>query len=113
MSERDIKLDDWYARRQRMKLEAEEVERNKPFCERYAMQIQMIFCIVTFVVLGIIAIYLFSILLGTLVIVSNYVFENTMVALFGRATYNKNFPRCSMTNYVGSDCYSTTSLYCS
>lgn len=77
------------------------------------MQIQMIFCIVTFVVLGIIAIYLFSILLGTLVIVSNYVFENTMVALFGRATYNKNFPRCSMTNYVGSDCYSTTSLYCS
>lgn len=113
MSERDIQLEDWKTKRWRMRLEAEEAERNKPFCERYAVQFQITVCILTLVVLGIVAIYLFSILLGTLVIVSNYVFETTMVSLFGRATYNKNFPRCSITNYAGSDCYSTTKLYCS
>ena len=91
--------------------EREEIERNKPFCERYA--VQATFCIITMIILGFITLYVFSILLGTIVIVSNYLFETTMVALYGRATYNKNFPICSNVIYQGSDCYTRTSTYCS
>jgi len=90
----------------------EEIERNKSFCERYAVEIQCTFCVVTLIILAFVAIYVFSILLGTLVIVSNYLFETSMVALFGRAIYNKNFPICSNDIYQGSDCYTRTSTYC-
>ena len=90
----------------------EEIERNKTFCERYAVEIQCTFCVVTLIILAFIALYVFSILLGTLVIVSNYLFETSMVALFGRAIYNKNFPICSNDIYQGSDCYTRTSTYC-
>ena len=90
----------------------EEIERNKTFCERYAVEIQCTFCVVTLIILAFVAIYVFSILLGTLVIVSNYLFETSMVALFGRAIYNKNFPICSNDIYQGSDCYTRTSTYC-
>lgn len=92
--------------------EREEIERNKPFCERYASEIQVTFCVITLIILGFIALYVFSILLGTIVIVSNYLFETTMVALYGRAVYNKNFPICSNDIYQGSDCYTRTSTYC-
>ena len=91
----------------------EEIERNKTFCERYATEIQCTVCVITLIVVGFIALYVFSILLGTIVIVSNYVFETTMVALYGRAIYNKNFPICSNDTYQGSDCYTRTSTYCS
>ena len=87
----------------------EGIERNKTFCERYAVEIQCTFCVVTLIILAFIALYVFSILLGTLVIVSNYLFETSMVALFGRAIYNKNFPICSNDIYQGSDCYTRTS----
>jgi Flp pilus assembly protein TadB len=90
----------------------EEKEKNKTCCERYEYEIQVTFCVVTLIVLGFIALYVFSILLGTIVIVSNYVFETTMVALYGRAIYNKNFPICSNDIYQGSDCYTRTSTYC-
>ena len=90
----------------------EEIERNKTFCERYAVEIQCTFCVVTLIILAFIVLYVFSILLGTLVIVSNYLFETSMVALFGRAIYNKNFPICSNDIYQGSDCYTRTSTYC-
>ena len=90
----------------------EEIERNTTFCERYAVEIQCTFCVVTLIILAFIALYVFSILLGTLVIVSNYLFETSMVALFGRAIYNKNFPICSNDIYQGSDCYTRTSTYC-
>lgn len=64
------------------------------------------------IIVLILAIYIFSILLGTIMIASNYVFENTMVALFGQATYNKNFPICTNDIYQGNDCYTRTSTYC-
>ena len=89
-----------------------EIERNKTFCERYAVEIQCTFCVVTLIILAFIALYVFSILLGTIIIISNYLFETSMVALFGRATYNKNFPICSNDIYQGSDCYTRTSTYC-
>ena len=92
--------------------EREKIERNKTFCQRYAVEIQCTFCVVTLIILAFIAIYVFSILLGTIVIVSNYVFETTMVALYGRVVYNKNFPICSNDIYQGSDCYTRTSTYC-
>ena len=90
----------------------EGIERNKTFCERYAVEIQCTFCVVTLIILAFVALYVFSILLGALVIVSNYLFETSMVALFGRAIYNKNFPICSNEIYQGSDCYTRTSTYC-
>jgi hypothetical protein len=91
--------------------EREEIERNKPFCERYVIQATV--CVIILIIVGFITIYVFSILLGTLVIVSNYLFETTMVALYGRATYNKNFPICYNDIYKGSNCYTRTSTYCS
>jgi uncharacterized membrane protein len=90
----------------------EETERNKPFCEKYASVIQRTLFVVTLIILGFVALYVFSILLGTFVIVSKYVFETTMVALYGRAIYNKNFPICTNDIYQGSDCYTRTSTYC-
>jgi hypothetical protein len=91
----------------------EEIERNKPFCERHEVVIQGTICVTVFIILGLITVYVFSILLGTIVIVSNYLFETTMVALYGRAIYNKNFPICTNDIYQGSDCYTRTSTYCS
>ena len=91
---------------------SEEIVINKTFCERYVNEIQVTFCVITLIILGFIALYVFSILLGTIVIVSNYLFETTMVALYGRAIYNKNFPICSNDIYQGSDCYTRTSTYC-
>jgi uncharacterized membrane protein len=92
--------------------EREEIERNKPFCERHAIVFQCTFSVIILIILALTAIYVFSILLGTMVIVSNYLFETTMVALYGRATYNKNFPICTNDIYQGSDCYTRTSTYC-
>ena len=97
---------------EKRKEERKEIERNKSFYERYAVEIQCTFCVVTLIILAFIALYVFSILLGTIIIISNYLFETSMVALFGRATYNKNFPICSNEIYQGSDCYTRTSTYC-
>ena len=94
------------------KKEKEEIERKKTFCEKNEQTIMMVLCITALIVIGLLALYIFSILLGTFIIVCNYVFENTMVALFGRAIYNKNFPICSNDIYQGSDCYTRTSTYC-
>ena len=71
-----------------------------------------IFGWIILIILLVLAIYIFSIMLGTIIIASNYVFENTMVALFGRATYNKNFPVCINDIYQGNNCYTQTSTYC-
>lgn len=90
----------------------EEMERNQTFYDKHYQIIHMVGCATVLIIIGLFALYIFSILLGILVIVSNYVFENTMVALFGRAIYNKNFPICSNDIYQGSDCYTRTSTYC-
>ena len=65
--------------------------------------------IILFIVLSYIAI----ILMGLLVILLNTVFETTLVHIVGRDVYNKNFPVCSNTQFVGNGCYNTTSTYCS
>jgi Flp pilus assembly protein TadB len=91
----------------------EEKEKNKTCCERYVHEINVTCFVVILIILAFVALFVFSILLGTIVIVANYVFETTMVALYGRAIYNKNFPICSNDIYQGSDCYTRTSTYCS
>jgi hypothetical protein len=61
----------------------------------------------------IILLYVLSILIGSLVILLNTTFEKTMVYLYGRELYNKNFPICSNTSYSANGCYTTTNTYCS
>jgi len=103
---------DFRSRMAKQQEEREEMERNKSFCERHAFVFQSIFCVIILIILVLTAIYVFSILLGTMIIISNYLFETTMVALYGRAIYNKNFPICTNDIYQGSDCYTRTSTYC-
>jgi uncharacterized membrane protein len=70
--------------------------------------------IVILLIIGLITLlFVLSILIGSLVILFNTMFENTMVFLFGRELYNKNFPICSDTNYSANGCYTTTNTYCS
>ena len=56
--------------------------------------------------------YLLIIFIGLIYVLFNIVFEKTMVFIIGRAIYNKNFPICTNTTYLGSDCYTATSTYC-
>jgi hypothetical protein len=105
----NARLEENRKERERIRLET---ERNKTFCERYAVEIQCVLCFTTLIILAVLALYIISISLGLLIILSNYLFENTMVFLVGRATYNKNFPICINDIYQGSDCYTRTSTYC-
>jgi len=109
MEPHNILMENRRKERERTQLE---IEQNKTFYQRYYQEIHITLCVVLLIIVGFIALYVFSILLGTLIIISNYLFENTMVALFGRAIYNKNFPICSNDIYQGSDCYTRTSTYC-
>ena len=95
--------------RERIRLE---YERNRTFYERNETTIHGVCFITITIIVLLLAIYIFSILLGVFVIVGNIVFETTMVFLFGRAVYNKNFPICTNDVYQGSDCYTRTSTYC-
>lgn len=61
----------------------------------------------------IVLLYIAIVLLGLLLILLNTVCEQTLVYIVGRDTYNKNFPICSNTDFVGNGCYATTSTYCS
>lgn len=65
------------------------------------------------VIVFLLVLYIFAIVIGILVIFLNATFESTLVFLFGRATYNKNFPVCSNTIYSNNGCYTTTNTYCS
>lgn len=112
----NARLEENRKERERTRLEAErnklEEERNKPFCERYIVEIQYVIGVTSLIILLVLALYIICISLGLLVIVSNYLFENTMVFLVGRAVYNKNFPICINDIYQGVDCYTRTSTYC-
>jgi hypothetical protein len=67
-----------------------------------------------FILLGaLLSIYIIIIVLGLLVVSVNFLFENTMVYIIGRGSYNKNFPICSDRIYSGNNCYTTRSTYCS
>ena len=78
-------------------------------CLYIGMGILLLFII--FIVL--LAIYLICIGLGLLYICFAISFENTIVYVFGRGTYNKYYPVCTDTVYTGNNCYTTTSTYCS
>jgi hypothetical protein len=75
-----------------------------------------ILCIVGFtavIVLTILTLYIIGILFGIIMIILNTMFETTIVYIFGRAVYNKNFPVCSDSKYIGNNCYAVKSTYCS
>lgn len=72
----------------------------------------ILFCILL-LILALILIYVLLIIIGILEVVFNTIFEATIVYLFGRNVYNKNFPICTSTSYDGNNCYTTTSTYCS
>lgn len=84
--------------------------------DQYVQLERMMLVAVTFMIFiigGIVALYLLGIILGIILVGYNNTFETVIVYLFGRATYNKNFPVCSTTTYGANDCYTTTSIYCS
>ena len=61
----------------------------------------------------IILIYVAIVVICIIVIGYNIAIEATIVSLFGRNVYNKNFPVCTYTQYNGgNDCYTSTSTYC-
>lgn len=64
------------------------------------------------VILGIAALYLCLTVFSVLFICLGTALEWTIVGLFGRAVYNKNFPVCSNTIYQGNGCYTTQNVYC-
>ena len=78
------------------------------FCNRIKEYCKM-FVLIILVLLGV---FVASIVIGIIFILINTGFEKTIVLLFGRDVYNKNFPVCSNTVYLSNGCYSTTSTYC-
>lgn len=78
-------------------------------CLYIGMGILLLFII--FILL--LVIYLIYIGLGLLYICFAISFENTIVYIFGRGTYNKYYPVCTNTVYTGNNCYTTSSTYCS
>ena len=79
------------------------------FCMKY----QDYICIPILCILAIFALYVFIILIVLFCVLFNFVFEKTMVFMIGRDLYNKNFPICTDTTYISSNCYSTKNTYCS
>lgn len=80
------------------------------FCRKYILNgIGFILLII----IAIIAIYAIIIAIGLFCVFFNTIFEKTMVALIGRELYNKNFPICAMSTYIGGNCYETKNIYCS
>lgn len=68
-----------------------------------------IVCVLAWIIL----IYVAIVVIAIVFIGYNIAIEATIVSLFGRAIYNKNFPVCTYTQYNGiNDCYTTTSTYC-
>ena len=57
--------------------------------------------------------FIIAITIGIWVVIINTIFEKTLVFLFGRNIYNKNFPVCTDTQYLGNNCYTSTNTYCS
>jgi hypothetical protein len=58
-------------------------------------------------------IYVAIVFIAILIIMYNIACETTIVYLFGRDVYNKNFPVCTYTQYNSmNDCYTSTSTYC-
>lgn len=75
------------------------------FCKNFCAMV-LLFVISVFIL------YIIIIVVGLLCVGFNYIFEKSMVFLIGSALYNKNFPICTNTKYIGGDCYTTSSTYC-
>jgi hypothetical protein len=73
----------------------------------YILLVVLLWCIIV-----IFSIYLVAIFIGIIVVILNSTFETTIVFLFGKAIYQKNFPVCSDTKYTINGCYTTTNTYC-
>jgi len=77
-------------------------------CKAISISILILFL----VLIGFLIFYVCMILLGLLCVGFNYVFEKSMVFLIGQTLYNKNFPVCTNTQFIGGSCYTSTSTYC-
>ena len=68
---------------------------------------------IVYILAWIFLIYVVIVFIAILIIMYNIACETTIVYLFGRAVYNKNFPVCTYTQYNRmNDCYTSTSTYC-
>ena len=74
--------------------------------------IPVLVLVLVLVLLGFLIFYLIIILIGLLCVGFDYVFEKSMVFLIGQTLYNKNFPVCTNTQFIGGSCYTNTSTYC-
>lgn len=79
----------------------------------FSEKVLPIFIIIFMLLVAILSIYIIIISIGLLSVLFYFLFENTMVYIIGRASYSKNFPVCSTENYIGNNCYTTKSTYCS
>lgn len=68
--------------------------------------------ILVLILLGFLILFVFIILIGLLCVGFNYIFEKSMVFFIGQTLYNKNFPVCTNTQFIGGSCYTSTSTYC-
>jgi len=76
----------------------------------FMISLLLIVCIIVFCFM----MYIIMLLIGILFVLLQTTFEITIVFLFGKATYQKNFPTCSQTIYdTQLDCYTTHKMYCS
>ena len=80
--------------------------------QKYYEFMLMSVLIFAFIIIAVLAIIILSILLSILCVAMNTCIEYVIVSLFGRAVYQKNFPVCTNTVYIGNNCYATTSTYC-
>lgn len=68
--------------------------------------------VLVLVLIGFLIFYMCIILIALLCVGFDYVFEKSMVLLIGQTLYNKNFPVCTNTQFIGGSCYTATSTYC-
>jgi hypothetical protein len=52
------------------------------------------------------------VLLNLVYVLMSSLFKCIMVHLIGTALYNESFPVCTDTKYLGNNCYTSTSTYC-
>jgi len=68
--------------------------------------------VLVLVLIGFLIFYMCIILIALLCVGFDYIFEKSMVLLIGQTLYNKNFPVCTNTQFIGGSCYTATSTYC-
>jgi hypothetical protein len=64
------------------------------------------------VIVAIVAAYVVGIVIGVLYVGFVELFKIIVIEIFGKDAYYKNFAVCYDTEYIGANCYKTTSTYC-